>query len=116
LGDLGKARDRISEVRRRAAIPGYTAEMMINESDINIDFILDERARELAGEGHRWTDLKRTGKLMERTKKYNPEIQAIYDSGQDPFLGNNGKYKILRPIPLSVISLDAGNYPQNPAY
>jgi len=116
LGDLGKAKDRINEVRRRAAMPGHTAEMMINESDINIDFILDERARELAGEGHRWTDLKRTSKLMERTKKYNPEIKGIYESGQDPFLGKNGQYKIFRPIPLSAISLDAGEYPQNPAY
>lgn len=116
LGDLGKAKDRINEVRRRAAMPGHEADMRIDESVINIDFILDERARELAGEGHRWTDLKRTGKLMERTKKFNPEIAGIYATGQDPFLGNNGNYKILRPIPLSVISLDAGDYPQNPAY
>lgn len=116
MGDLGKAKDRINEVRRRAAMPGHVADMMIGESVINIDFILDERARELTGEGHRWTDLKRTGKLMERTKKYNPEIAGIYATGQDPFLGNNGNYKILRPIPLSVISLDAGDYPQNPAY
>ena len=115
-GNLDKAKDRINEVRRRAAIPGKEDKMMINTSDINIDFILDERARELAGEGHRWLDLKRTGKLMERTKIYNPDIKAIYDSGRDPFLGSNGEYKILRPIPLSAISLDSKTYPQNPAY
>jgi hypothetical protein len=110
------AADRINEVRRRAAMPGHEADMQISSSDITLDFILDERARELAGEGHRWTDLKRTHTLMERTHLYNPEIKAIYDSGQDPFLGSNGAYKILRPIPLSAISLDAGDYPQNPAY
>jgi len=116
LNDLPKAKDRINEVRRRAAMPGHEADMQISESDVSIDFILDERTRELAGEGHRWFDLKRTGKLMERTKLYNPEIRSLYNSGVDPFLGANGNYKILRPIPLSAISLDSGDYPQNPAY
>ncbi|HYH55933.1 MAG TPA: RagB/SusD family nutrient uptake outer membrane protein, partial [Anseongella sp.] len=115
-GNLAAAKERINEVRRRAAMPGHEAEMLIQESDITIDFILDERARELAGEGHRWTDLKRTGKLMERTRLYNPEIKALYDSGIDPFLGAGGHYKILRPIPLSAIALDSEEYPQNPAY
>jgi hypothetical protein len=31
-------------------------------------------------------------------------------------MGANGNYKILRPIPLSVIALDSEHYPQNPAY
>lgn len=115
-GDPTTAAERINEVRRRAAAPGQEDQMLVSESDINIDFILDERARELAGEGHRWLDLKRTGTLMERAKQYNPEIKGIFDSGTDPFLGANGEYKILRPIPLSAISLDEGDYPQNPAY
>ena len=116
LDDKTKAKDRINEVRRRAAMPGRVQEMMIAEADITIDFILDERARELAGEGHRWFDLKRTGKLMERTRLYNPEVKSLYDAGIDPFLGANGHYKILRPIPITVIMLDDGVYPQNPAY
>lgn len=116
LENAAKAAEYINEVRRRAAMSGHESDMAITESDIDIDFILDERARELAGEGHRWFDLKRTGKLMERTKLYNPDIKAYYDSGINPFEGSNGYYKILRPIPTSVITLDDGNYSQNPAY
>jgi hypothetical protein len=116
MGQLQTAADRINAVRERAAMPGHEADMKITAADVNIDFILDERARELAGEGFRWFALKRTGKLMEYCKKYNPQIQALYNGGGNPFLGAGGNYKILRPIPLSAISLDAGDYPQNPAY
>lgn len=85
-------------------------------STVDLDLVVDERARELAGEGMRWLDLKRTGKLMEYTRLRNPDIKSLVDSGIDPFLGANGNYKILRPIPLSAIALDSGEYPQNPAY
>jgi len=116
MGDLTKAAERINAVRRRAAMPGHEASMLITPGNVNIDFILDERARELAGEGHRWADLKRTGKLIERNKLYNPQVIELVKSGVDPFMGTNGQNKILRPIPLSVISLDEGEYPQNPGY
>lgn len=115
-GNAAEAAERINEVRRRAAAEGHENDMLITAGDVNIDFILDERARELAGEGHRWLDLKRTGTLMSRTKQYNPEIKGIVESGTDPFEGANGQFKILRPIPLSAIALDEGDYPQNPAY
>lgn len=113
-GNMGEAVDRLNTVRRRAAMPGQEAAMEV--LSVDLDFILDERARELAGEGLRWLDLKRTGKLMEYTKLRNPDIKALYDSGVDPFLGAGGHYKILRPIPLSAIALDSEDYPQNPAY
>lgn len=80
----------VNIVRNRAkATPATEAEM-------NIDYILNERARELAGEDCRWTDLTRTGKLAEYAEKYNPDLS----SGQV-----TGKF-YLRPIPLSAIELN----------
>lgn len=116
-GEAGTAADRINEVRRRAAKPGMEAAMVIDAGDINIDFILDERARELIGEYHRWFDLKRTGTLIRRNKLYNRDIKTKwFDQGINPFLGTNGQLKLLRPIPSSVILLNAGDYPQNPGF
>ena len=62
----------------------------ISASDISLQFLLDERARELCGEYGRWYDLKRTGKL---TKAYLMEKNP--DVGQYFIDGVHG----LRPIP-----------------
>ncbi|MEL4308862.1 RagB/SusD family nutrient uptake outer membrane protein [Joostella sp. CR20] len=96
---------RLNAVRERAnATPATQAEL-------DIDYILDERARELLGEYHRWFDLKRTGKLVERASMYH------YLINQGNFAGANGELKILRPIPQEAIDLNQNkDFPQNPAY
>lgn len=97
----------INKLRERAVIPGKEAEMLVLESDIDQDFILEERARELCGEMHRWYDLKRTGTLVERVKLYNsdgaPNIKEMH---------------LVRPIPQTQIDRvsNPGNFPQNPGY
>lgn len=115
LGEAGTAAERINEVRERAAKPGREDEMIITAADVDIDFILDERARELAGEYLRWFDLKRTGTLMERTRLYNRDIRNWYNQGIDPFEGTGG-FKILRPIPSRALLLNEGEFAQNPGY
>lgn len=75
-------------------------------ANISVDLILDERARELMGEYMRWYDLKRTGKLVERVKKYNP-----WTAGQQI---SDKHY--LRPIPQNEIDLSSPTIPQNPGY
>lgn len=107
-GDNAKAADRINAVRQRAALPGHVGEMRIQSSDVTIDFILDERAREMAGEYNRWMDLKRTGKLIERTLAHN-NLAARANKMDDHIL--------VRPIPQSVMDqTTGGNFKQNTGY
>lgn len=90
LNDAAGAATYVNIVRTRAnATPATAAEM-------NIDYILNERARELAGEYHRFADLTRTGKLAEYVEAHNPDIAA----GQI-----TSKY-YLRPIPLAASELN----------
>ena len=53
-GDVENALKYINTLRRNCAIEGKEKEMEISASDLSVDFILDERARELCGEGKRW--------------------------------------------------------------
>jgi starch-binding outer membrane protein, SusD/RagB family len=116
LGDATLAAERINEVRKRADISGTNA-LQITGADVDIDFILDERARELVGEYHRWFDLKRTGKLIERNEMYNTPLRNKYFlNGIDAFGGTDGKQKVLRPIPQAALDLNQGEVAQNPGY
>jgi starch-binding outer membrane protein, SusD/RagB family len=92
LGNSTAAAGFINTIRTRAALPGKTADMQITPGAVTLDFILDERARELAGEQLRWFDLKRTGKLVERVTLYNP-VAA-------PFVKEHHN---IRPIPQKQI-------------
>ena len=97
----------MNDLRKKRAIPGKEADMEVAAKDLNIDFILDERGRELAGEMLRWFDLKRTGKLVSYVQKYNMDAKA-----------NIKETHLLRPIPQ--VELDAitnkDEFKQNPGY
>jgi hypothetical protein len=104
-GNKSDAAADLNTVRTRAAWDGKEAEMQITAADVDIYFILEERARELLGENHRWFDLTRTGKLIELVKLHNPTST-----------GNIQDHNVLRPIPLDQIDRTSGGYPQNPGY
>lgn len=106
-----KAAEKINIVRRRAAESGFNLD--VQESDITLDFILEERGRELFGEFHRWMDLKRTGKLIEYNALYNKDMAG---SAYDLMKGKDGQYKLLRPIPQDAIDLNKAEIKQNPGY
>jgi hypothetical protein len=116
------AADLINVIRTRAAanagaIPNMTANTLADLTDRGIDYILDERTRELAGEQMRWMDLVRTGKLIERVNLYNNT--PARPGAEVP---NPQAFHTLRPIPQGQIdasvdpSQDDGKYPQNPGY
>jgi hypothetical protein len=107
LGKLDSAAYYVNIIRTRAANPGRVANMQVLPAQMTIDFILDERARELSGEQLRWFDLKRTGKLVDRIKTMNPDA-AVYVQ----------PYHTLRPIPQSQLDAvtNKSDFKQNPGY
>jgi starch-binding outer membrane protein, SusD/RagB family len=101
----GAAAD-INVIRTRAAWDDTkVAAMQITADQVDIDLILDERARELVGEGHRWYDLKRTGQLISRVRAHNSDARDNIQS-----------HHVVRPIPLEQIDRTSGGYAQNPGY
>lgn len=112
-GKLNEASQMINKLRSRPGTikEGFLSSMTVSSSDMDIDFILDERAREMAGEYVRWTDLKRTHKLIEYVTKYNED--GVSDSDMK---GADGNYKFLRPIPQDAIDKNQTKVEQNPGY
>lgn len=116
-GNLDNAADYLNVIRSRAAVPGHEEDMEVTGSQLvslseggtALDFILDERARELCGEFLRWFDLKRTNNIVRYIKdlNYNPDVA--------PYVN---EYCNLRPIPngfLTTIS-NPDEFGQNPGW
>lgn len=100
LGDLNGAAETINIIRNRSNAGEITA------ADVDIDFILDERARELAVEEERKYTLLRTGKWMERTSAHNLRGGQFIEE----------RHKLL-PIPQDVIDANFDReFTQNPGY
>ncbi|WP_205510098.1 RagB/SusD family nutrient uptake outer membrane protein [Longitalea arenae] len=109
LNDLGNAATMLNVIRRRAAKPGKETDMEVTAAQVNMDLILDERAREFAGEQHRWYDLKRVFRgqdWVNYIKKWNPDITLIQP------------HHWVRPIPQLELSAleNAEEFGQNPNY
>jgi hypothetical protein len=99
----------INILRTRAHAPQVVA------GDITLDFILDERVRELVAEENRRLTLMRTGTLYDRATRLNPPLPGnplnVNITNLTP-----DKAKFL-PIPQSEINLNKDVVlPQNPGY
>ncbi|MHC0439931.1 RagB/SusD family nutrient uptake outer membrane protein [Flavobacterium sp. 3-210] len=101
-GSLATATTYVNALRTRAKAN------TISQSDLNLNFILDERARELHWEGHRRTDLIRFGKFTGGSYLW-------------PWKGNvaggtsTQTYRDLFPIPAGSLGANQ-NLKQNPGY
>jgi hypothetical protein len=101
-GLLQDAANDINVIRNRALAKPVDA------GDVTLDYILDERARELTTEEPRRRTLARMGKLVERVRKYNL-LEQTRTTIQD-------KHEFF-PIPQSAIDANFGSkLEQNPGY
>ena len=109
LGDLASAVSDINELRDRANAKAITAADLGASLEEQLNFILDERSRELLLEEHRrYTLLRMGGKdfMYPRIKAYNP-IDGTNFALRDTIF----------PIPQTVIDANRTLYmPQNPGY
>ena len=101
LGNSEGAAETLNIIRRRS----HASE--ISAADVSIDFILDERSRELITEEHRRYTLLRTGKWLERVKAHN------FAGGNQSATARDTLY----PIPQVVIDANlTKKMPQNPGF
>lgn len=86
----------------------------MDAADVDLDYILDERIRELGIEEKRRLTLMRTGKLYDRVKRFNPYYANPETNGDG--VGMLEKYNVW-PIPHSAIEANIGAVlEQNPGY
>jgi hypothetical protein len=103
-GKLVEAAASLNVLRGRASATAVTP------AQVTLDYILDERVRELLGEENRRMTLMRTGTLVERAKRLN----AVSPLNQLAGLTNT---HLLMPIPLAEINLNKdAKLEQNPGY
>lgn len=92
LGKQAEARTRLLQLLKCRYTPAtYTSlEQQLNSMDNAqlLNEILDERARELVYEGHRWFDLRRTTR---------PEIRKTFDGKEYILQANDGRYTLQLP-------------------
>ncbi|WP_299583063.1 RagB/SusD family nutrient uptake outer membrane protein [uncultured Sunxiuqinia sp.] len=99
LGKLDEAAETINIIRRRSNASDITA------TEATIDFLLDERSRELVWEEHRRYVLVRNNKYVERLQAYNP-LAAPNVTERDR----------LFPIPQVEMDLSPETMVQNPGW
>lgn len=104
-GDLNLATTKINELIARAYGSNNNS---ISSSDMSLDFILDERSRELYWEGQRRTDLVRYGYFTSGNYLWP------FKSNQPAGIGTD-EYRNLFPIPQSSILVNP-NLQQNEGY
>ncbi|MGK7396402.1 MAG: RagB/SusD family nutrient uptake outer membrane protein [Candidatus Cyclobacteriaceae bacterium M3_2C_046] len=102
----GEAFQLLNQVRNRAGLDDIDAANAQNQASFN-QYVLEERRRELVGEGHRWFDLIRNDQA----------IQMLSEKGTLRVDNGDNDNQLLFPIPQSEV--DANRHPdmyQNQGY
>ena len=111
--DINVLRDRAFKTYR--AESGNASAGKVTAAQMTMDFLLDERIRELVGEENRRYTLCRTGKLAERVKMIMDKWPEGTESKK--ITGFDASKHVLLPIPLSEIQLNKdADLQQNPGY
>ena len=114
IGKTAEALGFLEQVRHRARSNATDVNVLpiVTETDKNRlrDLIWHERRVELAGEGQRFWDLARQGRLGKVMKAYSRKYNSI--KGQNFIEGKNE----LLPIPDDQIIVSNGALSQNPRY
>jgi hypothetical protein len=122
LGQPQAALAPLNKVRERGFGGSTAFDVTTTDQAALRDTIMDERSRELGAEGWRWFDLKRTGTLVARVKRYDDpqrDFEKKNGSTNDPHPAQNVTAKNeLFPIPLSELQNNPalGLKSQNPGY
>lgn len=118
-GNTQGAADDINVLRDRAFKESRTATGnpnlgRVSAADITLDFILDERVRELVAEENRRMTLVRTNTLKERIQLNGDKVPG---APENKVITGFQDYNALLPIPLTEIQLNKdANLEQNPGY
>lgn len=103
-GDVAAAAELVNQIRNRVNLPNTTA---ASQADMRLA-IEKERRLELAFEGHRWYDLKRTGRAIE-------VINNVTGEGGVSLGYNLTEQRLIWPIPQSELDKNT-KLTQNPGY
>ncbi|GAA4730407.1 RagB/SusD family nutrient uptake outer membrane protein [Flavisolibacter ginsenosidimutans] len=112
-GDLANALKYLNFIRVRAGLTAYAANDPAVSAANMENTILNERRFELYGEGKRWFDLVRTGKVMEVMDPVLKLRQARLGTAQTGF--GSDVNKILWPLYRTLLE-DNKKLVQNPSY
>lgn len=102
-GTQAEADAAVNKVRVRATLAPV--------ANVTIDDLLEERRREFYGEGKRWHDMVRSGKIIDIMNAWITADDAT-NHRINPMTANF----IIYPLPLSEINIVPGLYTQNPGY
>lgn len=114
VGQTNEALKHLNRVRERAFNSTNHNYSGLTQNSLR-EAVWEERRLELAMEGHRWFDLVRTGRFVQRMKEHAIFEASVAEKNKVEIGQNVKDYMILMPIPQREIDLNP-NLVQNTGY